>query len=74
MKDARTYADRAEYLKTAVVKRRKTLRKQAVEYKGAKCQLCGYNKCIEALEFHHFTKIKNFGTRSMCHTMRKLSP
>ena len=24
-----------------------------VEYKGGKCEQCGYNKCIEALEFHH---------------------
>ena len=24
-----------------------------VEYKGNKCQLCGYNKCNKALEFHH---------------------
>lgn len=26
---------------------------KAVEYKGGKCWQCGYNKCIEALEFHH---------------------
>jgi hypothetical protein len=26
---------------------------QAVEYKGGKCIKCGYNKCINALEFHH---------------------
>ena len=24
-----------------------------VEYKGGKCEICGYNKCISALEFHH---------------------
>jgi hypothetical protein len=24
-----------------------------VEYKGGKCQICGYNKCFNALEFHH---------------------
>ena len=24
-----------------------------VEYKGGKCEKCGYNKCVEALEFHH---------------------
>ena len=35
----------------------------AAEYKGGKCELCGYNKCIEALEFHHVdetTKNPNF--------------
>lgn len=25
----------------------------AVEYKGGQCEACGYNRCIEALEFHH---------------------
>ena len=24
-----------------------------VEYKGGKCQICGYNKCLKALHFHH---------------------
>ncbi|MGL5831482.1 MAG: hypothetical protein ACRCZE_05045 [Candidatus Altimarinota bacterium] len=61
MKDKRTYADRAEYLKKAVALRRKNVRLKAIEYKGGKCQLCGYNKCLDALEFHHHLKIKNFG-------------
>lgn len=26
---------------------------RAVELKGGKCEICGYNKCIAALEFHH---------------------
>ena len=25
----------------------------AIEYKGGKCEQCGYDRCIEALEFHH---------------------
>lgn len=34
----------------------------AVEYKGNKCQLCGYNRCIEAMEFHHLDfSEKEFG-------------
>ncbi len=45
----------------AVAKRRKTLRQKAIEYKGGVCKLCNYNKCVEALEFHHFTNEKNFG-------------
>ena len=32
---------------------RQYLKVKAVEYKGGKCQLCGYSKCIAALEFHH---------------------
>jgi hypothetical protein len=26
---------------------------KCIEYKGGKCQRCGYAKCIRALEFHH---------------------
>lgn len=29
------------------------LKQKLVEYKGGKCENCGYNKCIAALEFHH---------------------
>lgn len=28
-------------------------REKAIEYKGGKCERCGYNKCRAALEFHH---------------------
>ena len=24
-----------------------------VQYKGGKCEICGYDKCIAALDFHH---------------------
>ncbi len=61
-KDTRTYADRREYLKRAVSIRRKKLRMKAIEYAGGKCQKCGYNKCINALTFHHINpKEKEFG-------------
>jgi hypothetical protein len=29
------------------------LKQRAVESKGAKCVVCGYDKCMRALEFHH---------------------
>jgi len=29
------------------------LKRLCVLYKGSKCVLCGYHRCIEALEFHH---------------------
>jgi len=32
---------------------RRKLKLRAVEYKGGKCILCGYNKCVAALVFHH---------------------
>lgn len=37
----------------AVTRKRRKLKKELVEYKGGKCEMCGYNKCIAALEFHH---------------------
>ena len=33
--------------------RRYRIKKLLVEYKGNKCQVCGYNRCLSALEFHH---------------------
>ena len=32
---------------------RNNMKKQAVKLLGGKCSICGYNKCIDALEFHH---------------------
>lgn len=46
----------------AVTKRRKKVRQLLVEYKGGKCSICNYNKCIAALHFHHIDpKTKSFG-------------
>ena len=33
--------------------KRKSIKEKAVAYKGGKCKKCNYNKCLEALEFHH---------------------
>ena len=39
-------------------KRKKTL----VDYAGGKCKICGYNKCLAALTFHHRNPLeKSFG-------------
>ena len=37
---------------------RKNVKKRLIEYKGGKCQICGYNKCQDALEFHHLDPSK----------------
>jgi len=29
------------------------VKKAAIEYKGGKCSVCGYSKCIDAMVFHH---------------------
>jgi HNH endonuclease. len=60
--EKRTYADRAAYMVQAVKKRRIRLRVMARDYKGGKCELCGYKKCPRALSFHHIDpKKKAFG-------------
>ena len=51
--DRRKYSDRRQYLIAAVHTRRKKVRRMAVEYKGGKCEMCGYDRCVDALEFHH---------------------
>ena len=40
-------------LNSTAIDRQQNLKKLAVEYKGGKCEHCGYNKCIGALQFHH---------------------
>lgn len=31
---------------------------KCVEYKGGCCSICGYNKCLSSLDFHHLDKTK----------------
>lgn len=33
--------------------RRQKRKIEAIDYKGGKCSICGYDKCKEALDFHH---------------------
>lgn len=40
-------------ISTTGAEARKQIKIWAVEYKGGKCEKCGYNKCLEALDFHH---------------------
>lgn len=46
----------------AVQKRRDKVKELAVQYKGGKCCICGYDKYVGALEFHHLIPDKkDFG-------------
>lgn len=46
----------------AVTRKRHKNKQELVEYKGGKCEICGYDKCIDALEFHHLDpNEKEFG-------------
>lgn len=42
----------------SVTERRRKLKILAVQHKGGKCERCGYDKCIDALEFHHKDRSK----------------
>jgi 5-methylcytosine-specific restriction endonuclease McrA len=69
MAEKRSYRDRRSYLISAVQKRREKVRQMAVELAGAKCQLCGYQRCLEALEFHHRNdKKKDFSISNSGHS------
>ena len=69
MVDSRKYSDRRQYLIRAVHARRKKVRQMAVDYKGAKCEVCGYDRCSDALEFHHNNlSDKNFGISAKGYT------
>lgn len=32
---------------------RRNMKLQAIKMLGGKCSICGYNKCVDALEFYH---------------------
>jgi hypothetical protein len=67
-KDKRTYADRRVSNVKFVVQRRKKIKLMATEYKGGKCELCGYNRCAGALDFHHIkTEEKSFSISDYGH-------
>lgn len=60
--DKRKYSDRSSYIKKAVADRRRTIKLKAIEYKGGKCCVCGYNRCVSAMTFHHIDPSqKDFG-------------
>lgn len=47
---------------TQTVERTRAIKKEAIEYKGGKCLLCGYSKCYRNLHFHHLDpESKSFG-------------
>jgi predicted nucleic acid-binding Zn ribbon protein len=44
-----------------VVSWRQKVKLRAINYKGGRCQVCGYDKCVRALSFHHLdTTRKDF--------------
>lgn len=64
-----------KYLKEALKDRRFRVKSLLVEYKGGKCQICNYNKCLSALEFHHINPMNkdfNIAANSKYRNLTKL--
>lgn len=50
---------KANYIRVKSFRNR--LKEKAVEYKGGECVICGYDRCIKALDFHHLdASLKDF--------------
>jgi len=59
----------------AVSRRRKRLKEMAVELKGGECQICGYQKFMGALDFHHIDgniKSFNLSTRGLTRSWERI--
>jgi transposase len=58
----------------AVVRRRRKVKQILVAEAGGRCRLCGYDRCIAALEFHHIDpEAKDFGlARCGAHRIERL--
>lgn len=52
----------------AVTIKRRAIKRALVKYKGGKCKICGYDKCMRALEFHHLDPSKKDFHPSKCLT------
>ena len=39
-----------KHIKTVL---RRSMKLQAIKLLGGKCSICGYDRCVDALEFHH---------------------
>lgn len=56
-----------------VINWRNDKKEKLVEYKGGKCEICGYNKCLSALQFHHKNpEEKEFGLSKKTYSFDKL--
>lgn len=71
MFDPKKYGKSAKMCASCVSNRRRwKVKLKCIEYKGGKCQTCGYSKCAQALDFHHIdptTKsftVSGHGTKS----------
>lgn len=56
-----------------VINWKKDKKKKLIEYKGGECENCGYNRCEQALDFHHRDpKKKDFDIGSNSYSFDKM--
>ena len=56
-----------------VISWRKDKKRKLVEYKGGKCERCGYDKCIDVFDFHHKDPTqKDFGISAKSYSYERL--
>ena len=73
--EKRGYARCKKCASEAVTLKRRRVKLTAVDYLGGKCCICGYDKCVDALEFHHKDPTqKDFGisTNGACRSWNKI--
>ena len=57
----------------SVILWRKRVKQKLIEYKGGKCEFCGYDKCNRSLQFHHLDpNKKNFSISGKSLSFEKL--
>jgi hypothetical protein len=59
----------------AVVRRRRKVKRLLVRESGGRCAICGYDRCLAALEFHHVDpRTKDFGmaAKGMARSIERL--
>lgn len=62
VRDSRGYFRCRRCRQEAVVRRRRRVKEILVKEAGGRCRLCGYDRCVAALEFHHLDPTtKEFG-------------
>jgi hypothetical protein len=58
---------RRKKTRLSMARHRRKLKERAIEYKGGKCESCGYSKCLTSLHFHHTDPLQKefaIGTRT----------
>ncbi len=74
VKETRGYYRCRQCRSESVVRRRRKVKEALVKGAGGRCQICGYDRCQAALEFHHVDpQTKQFGlARCGAHSFEKL--